>query len=334
MRGARHRCGLRSVQAREQDYTATAALSFNNDQLAQQIAGLSAASSSGLLGQQDSNIETVRLGDTTARTARLLGLTAAEVSASVSVGGKAESSIVSVSATSTSPVLAARIANAYARQVVKEQQSTSRQFFKSALALVNKQLAELSPAQRFGSDGLDLQNRAHTLGLLAGLDDNNVQVAQEASVPTSPSSPKTKTNTILGAIVGLLLGLSIAFALERFDRRIRDPEELDGIYRLPMLGTVPKSASLRANVSALPPAEAEAFSLIRAHLRFFNIDRELRTVLIASPAPGDGKTTIARRLAEAAAGRARGCCSWRWICASRPWPSSSTSSPVPASLTC
>jgi capsular exopolysaccharide synthesis family protein len=42
-------------------------------------------------------------------------------------------------------------------------------------------------------------------------------------------------------------------------------------------------------------------SLIRAHLRFFNVDRELRTVLIASPAPGDGKTTIARHLAEAAA---------------------------------
>jgi succinoglycan biosynthesis transport protein ExoP len=43
------------------------------------------------------------------------------------------------------------------------------------------------------------------------------------------------------------------------------------------------------------------FSLIRAHLRFFNVDRELRTVLIASPAPGDGKTTIAVHLAAAAA---------------------------------
>ena len=51
----------------------------------------------------------------------------------------------------------------------------------------------------------------------------------------------------------------------------------------------------------LPPAEAEAFSLIRAHLRFFNVDRDLRTVVIASAAPGDGKTTIARHLAEAAA---------------------------------
>ena len=52
----------------------------------------------------------------------------------------------------------------------------------------------------------------------------------------------------------------------------------------------------------LPPVDdAEVFSLIRAHLRFFNIDRDLRTIVIASAAPGDGKTTIARHLAEAAA---------------------------------
>ncbi len=41
--------------------------------------------------------------------------------------------------------------------------------------------------------------------------------------------------------------------------------------------------------------------MIRAHLRFFNVDRDLRTILVASPAAGDGKTTIARHLAEAAA---------------------------------
>ena len=51
----------------------------------------------------------------------------------------------------------------------------------------------------------------------------------------------------------------------------------------------------------MPPSEAEAFQLIRAHLRYFNVDRELRTLLVASAAPGDGKTTVARHLASAAA---------------------------------
>jgi receptor protein-tyrosine kinase len=43
------------------------------------------------------------------------------------------------------------------------------------------------------------------------------------------------------------------------------------------------------------------FQLIRAHLRYFNVDRELRTLLVASPASGDGKTTVALHLAAAAA---------------------------------
>jgi capsular exopolysaccharide synthesis family protein len=51
----------------------------------------------------------------------------------------------------------------------------------------------------------------------------------------------------------------------------------------------------------LPASEAEAFHLIRAHLRYFNVDRELRTLMVASAAPGDGKTTVARHLAGAAA---------------------------------
>jgi capsular exopolysaccharide synthesis family protein len=287
-------------------YTATASLSFTNNSLRQQIAGLSPSNSSinstsGLLAQQESNLEAVRLGQIAAKTANVLGhgLTAEDVSSSLKIGVRGESETVDIAATSTVPTLAAEIANAYAEQSVKEQQSANRQFFKSALALVNKQLARLAPAQRFGTDGLDLQQRAQTLSLLAAL---------EAAVPTSASSPTTKRNTILGAVVGLFLGLAIVSLLQRFDRRIWKPEELEEIYRLPMLGAVPKSAALSRSAGdsegkggALPAADAEAFSLIRAHLRFFNVDRDVRIVLIASPAPDDGKTTIARHLAEAAA---------------------------------
>jgi capsular exopolysaccharide synthesis family protein len=292
-------------------YTATASLSFNNNQLDQQIAGLSGGGGGlSAVAQQSNDIELVRAGNTSATTASLVGhgLTAGLVSSSLSIGGKGESNLVGVSATSTSPTIAAAIANTYVSQFAKQQQRANRQLFKSALALVTKQLAALTPAQRVGSDGLDLQNRAHTLSLLSELGYNQVEVAGEATVPSSPTTPKTKSNTILGLVVGLLLGLVVAFLLERFDRRVRSSDELEAIYRLPMLGVIPNSPALLRSArrragsrTALPPAEAEVFNLIRAHLRFFNVDRDLRTVLVASPSSGDGKTTVALHLAEAAA---------------------------------
>lgn len=290
-------------------YSTAASLAFSINPLSQQIAGLPASSSGNLLAQQASNLELVRLGDMAAKTASLLGhgLTAQSVAGSLHISGQGESSVVDVQATATSPKLAAEIANTYTLQFVKEQQAANHQYFTSALALVHKQLAALSRQQKGSQVGAQLQDRAQTLGLLAELQYGNVKVAQEAPVPTSPSSPKTSKNTLVGGILGLLVGLGLAFALERLDRdrRIREPKDLEAIYGLPVLGVVPHSPALsrtaRRDGHPLPAADAEAFQLIRARLRFFNTSHNPRTILITSAAPGDGKTTIARHLAEAAA---------------------------------
>jgi capsular exopolysaccharide synthesis family protein len=290
-------------------YTATASLVFNNNQLSQQVAGLPVASSNNQVALQNTNLKLVQLGDMAAKTASALGqgLTKEAVSGDLSVSAQGESNIVNVAATATSPTLAADIANAYTTQFVKEQQDSNHKYYASALALVNKQLATLSLKERAGTAGLALQDRAQSLGVLAELRNGNVQIAQAATVPTSPSSPKTARNTVIGAVLGLLFGLGLAFLLERFDRRIREPKDLEEIYGLPLLGVVPESPALARSArrksgsgGSVPANEAEAFHLIRAHLRYFNVDKELHTLLVASAAPGDGKTTVARHLAGAA----------------------------------
>jgi uncharacterized protein involved in exopolysaccharide biosynthesis len=186
-------------------YTATASLVFNNNQLGQQAAGLQPVSVGNQQAQQSTNVKLVQLGDMAEITAKLLGrgLTTGKVSKSLSVSAQGESNIVNVSATATSPTLAAEIANAYTNQFVAEQQNANHDYYASALSLVNKQLAALSPRQRLSTAGVALENRAQSLGVLAELRSGNVQVAQIARVPAAPSSPKTSRNTILGAsIVG------------------------------------------------------------------------------------------------------------------------------------
>src|SRR5207302_5995314 len=72
----------------------------------------------------------------------------------------------------------------------------------------------------------------------------------------------------------------------------------------PVLGAVPRSRVLsrgRIGTGALPAGEAEAFRMLRANLRYFNVDREIKSVLVTSAAPGDGKSTVAANLAFAAA---------------------------------
>ncbi len=299
-------------KSRTKHYTATASLVFDNNQLNQQVAGLSVANSSTQQSQESTNVKLVELGDTARRTAKVLGggLTEQQIRSNLSVGAQGESNIVDVAATATSPILAAEIANTYVTQFVAGQQRANHSYFSSALALVNKQLAALSPGQRLGPQGLALQDRAQSLEILAELQSGNVQVAQAATIPTSPSSPKVAWNTVLAAFLGLLLGLGLAFLLERLDRHIKEPEDLERIFKLPLLGVVPESSAYQLHASggagsreggSLPSGEAEAFRMLRARLRYFNVDRDLRVILVTSASAGDGKSMVVQNLAETAA---------------------------------
>jgi receptor protein-tyrosine kinase len=123
-------------------------------------------------------------------------------------------------------------------------------------------------------------------------------------VPGSPSSPNTKLNIAIGLFLGLLLGIGLAVLIERLNRRMKAPDEVGEMYGLPVLVEIPESDVLEeddAGGEALPETEWEAFRMLRARLRYFNVDKEVRSVLVTSCNSQEGKSTVAWHLAASMA---------------------------------
>lgn len=296
-------------KAQRKQYTATAQILFRNTQLDQQAAGLQVVSQTNPQPQTDTNLRLATLPRVAAETAATLGhgLAQRQISTAVAVTQSGDTDLANVEATWTSPTFAAEMANAYAQKVIADRERADANYYSNALQAVNLQFKALTAAQQNGVEGADLKDRANSLQILSQLQSGEVQLEQAAVPPSAPSSPKVARNTVIGAMIGLLIGLAAAFLLQQLDRRLREPGDLEDVYAVPLLGVVPESPALRRaqdsreHVNQMPPNEAEIFGLLRAHIRYFNVDRDLRTVVIVSAAPGDGKSTVARYLAMATA---------------------------------
>ncbi len=293
-------------------YTATASIVFSSDQLGQQVAGLQPVNPGERAAEQSTRVKLLELGTTAARAAKRLGhgFTPGKVKSNVSIAPQGESNVVDVAATTTSPKRSARLANAYAHSFVAAQIASNTRYFASARKLVEQQYEALTYEEREEPQGLALLNRIQSLAILAELKSGEAKVLQTASAPTSPSSPKISRNTVLGALLGLMLGLGLAFLFERLNRRLREPEEAQEAFGLPLLGTVPESREIMASANGaaaveLPFMENEAFRMLRAALRYFNVGEDMRTVLVTAYDAGVGKSTVAWNLARMAASSSR-----------------------------
>lgn len=252
------------------------------------------------------NVQLVTLETVAAKTSRALGgrPKPTAISNKVSASSEGESNVVSVTATDSQPRFATKLANTFAQEFIAFRRDADQSKVRQAQQLVQSQLQALPPDKRDSDDARALKARADQLQVLAALQTGNAELVQRATVPSSPSSPNLKLNALLGALFGLLIGGGLAVLLERLDKRLRTTEDLEHAYGLTLLGGVPKSRALTSGRGTGPaPAgfEHEAFRMLRARLRYFNVDRHVRSVLVTSYAAEEGKSTIAWHLACTAA---------------------------------
>lgn len=298
--------GFSKLQQKE--YSASASLLFRNPGFAEDLFGSTTPGfNSDPTREAATNEKLVGLAVVGARAAKFLpGLSPGEVSRMVSVSSEGEADLVSVTATSPDPVQAKRVANTFARQFIDFRAGTEKAKLLEAKKLAEEELDRLSPQQEKGPRGQALSRGAEKLGILASLQTGDAELVQPATVPKAPSSPKTLRNTVIGIVLGFILGLGLAFAFERLNRRLREPEEVRKAFDVPLLATIPQSkaideASLGAADVELPFVADEAFRMLRASLRYFNIDHKMRSVMVTADTPEVGKSTVAWNLARVAA---------------------------------
>jgi succinoglycan biosynthesis transport protein ExoP len=292
--------------SQEKEYSATASLLFRDPQLDQKLFGSTVFPPSNDANREAAtNAKLASLEVVSARTSKALGGTLApgDIVGKILVEPAGQSDVVSITATDRSPAFAAKLANTFAQQFIAFRRDADRSKIASAQQLVTQQLKRLTTSERTGPQGKALQQRGEQLQILAALQTGNAELVQPANTGTL-SSPKTKRNVIIAALFGIVMGCGLAVLLERLDRRLKDPKQVSDVYGRPVIGAVPESreiARTEQSFEDLPTNEAEPMRMLRANLRYFNVDHDVRSVLVTSAAPGEGKSTVAKHLASAAA---------------------------------
>lgn len=263
--------------------------------------------------------------------ATALGLaTAPTVSASAVLNTNA----IDVAADSSDPVVAARVANAYAAAYIDFRKSRTVNDLLDAEQLIQARITDLqhqidaitgqinaTPAAGVAAaqsslgpqrDSLvaqqgSLRQQLDQSQLQSALSNSSAQLRSPAAIPKSPSSPHPVSSGIAALFLGVFAGVCLAFLIDFLDDTVKSHEDAErAAFGLTTLGMTPLVSGWKKQhealvVSLTAPASpaAEAYRSLRTALQFVTLDRSLRVVQVTSPGASEGKTTTLANLAVA-----------------------------------
>ena len=136
-----------------------------------------------------------------------------------------------------------------------------------------------------------------------------VRIIDPAGYPIKPVSPNRRRDVMLAIALGILVGVGAAVLLDRLDDSVRSPEAITEQLGLTMLGMIP---AIRLEVDPAPGAVmmerlvthanprspvAESYRSLRTNLAFARARQNIKTLVLTSPGPADGKSTTVANLA-------------------------------------
>lgn len=129
-----------------------------------------------------------------------------------------------------------------------------------------------------------------------GLTTVPVVIRERAEPGLSPEKPKIPMYMALAALIGLVVGVSLAFFIEYLDTSVKTIEDIEKYLSLPVLAVIPKDIVTLIKQKR-DTADAEAYRILKANIEFNQTDREANTFTLVSGGPGEGKSTTLNNLA-------------------------------------
>jgi succinoglycan biosynthesis transport protein ExoP len=156
-----------------------------------------------------------------------------------------------------------------------------------------------------------ISTRQKEIDITGPMKTNNVRVLERAVVPGAPIRPNPIQNLMMGLMLGLGTGVALAFAIEALDNTLKTQADVELFLGVPVLGLVPVIGGAAEPVEVLADdlrqrdlgvfldpksVAAECCRSIRTNILFMSPDRPIKTMVITSPSPQEGKTTTAINL--------------------------------------
>jgi polysaccharide biosynthesis transport protein len=253
-----------------------------------------------------------------------LNITTDQLARQVTATPVTNAQLVTVTARDPNPAVATRIANALSSDFVDQITQQNAQRVNQAGAALEAQITALTATLNTEENQLAKAQARNqdTTALTAAITNNSsllttltanygtfkatqaqnletVSIAAPASQPAKPASPILTLNLALGLMAGLLVGLAIAALVEYLDQGLDSEEDVRDRLGVPCLAIVPRFNSRPGARRDQRHAERarESYRRLRTNLLFSELDSPLKTIVVTSARPGEGKTRTASNLA-------------------------------------
>ena len=220
------------------------------------------------------------------------------VSSSASLAG-----VAVITAESSTASLSARLANAYAAEIIGFRRRSERSAAKYQAKRIRAQLSGLPPsAPTYATLTQSLTDQKSAAKVATG----GFRVFSGAAPPARPFAPQPMRAALLGLALGLFAGVGLAFILRQFDTRLTSGDDVAALLHLPLLARLPRVVSGRPRkqlVFVRDPAGpgAEAYRRLRSSLEHAARNLDAKVLLLTSPCEGEGTSIILSNVAVAMA---------------------------------